>query len=446
VQVGDKQFPFAPNQGKVTNLMDAARSITIVGADQESPSWLRSARSADKSTLPADEMISCQNGLIHWPTRTMSAHTPTYYVHHSVPFAFDAKAPAPTRWLSFLAELWPDDQSSIDTLQEMFGYLISGDTRQQKMFLAVGPKRGGKGTIARVLTRVMGKHNVGGSTLASLATNFGLQDLIGKPVCVISDARIGDKSDGSIITERLLSISGEDLLNVDRKYLEPWSGYLPTRIVILTNQLPRFTDASGALASRFVLLRLSQSFYGRENPALTKELCEELPGIFNWSLDGLQRLRERGRFEQPVASADAMREMEDLASPIGAFLRDRCVLGRGKSIEVEALYKIYVQWCLDNGHKARSVQTFGTELRAARPEIKSERPRVGGERVRRYIGVDRASLDWTADRADQGGDEDEVVLTVRGPELRHSANGNDDEGVPHPEFGHDEFSTLRNRR
>ena len=132
---------------------------------------------------------------------------------------------------------------------------------------------------------MIGRHNVAGPTLASLGTNFGLQDLIGKPVAVISDARIGAKSDASVIAERLLSVSGEDLQNVDRKYKEPWSGYLPTRFfVVLTNELPRFKDASGALASWFIVLMLSRSFYGRENRTLTEELSKELPGIFNWSL------------------------------------------------------------------------------------------------------------------------------------------------------------------
>ena len=55
-----------------------------------------------------------------------------------------------------------------------------------------------------------------------------------------------------IAVERLLSISGEDTLTIDRKYRDPWTGRLPTRFMILTNELPRFTDSSGALASRFV--------------------------------------------------------------------------------------------------------------------------------------------------------------------------------------------------
>ena len=144
----------------------------------------------------------------------------------------------------------------------------------------------------------------------------------------------------------------EDLQNVDRKYLAPWSGYLPTRFVILTNELPRFTDSSGALASRFVVLMLDKSFYGRENPALTEELCAEPPGIFNWALDGLQRLRARGRFKQPDTSEDAIREMEDLASPVGAFLRDRCRVGADLKVETDTLYKAYRQWCLDTGRPA----------------------------------------------------------------------------------------------
>jgi len=329
-------------------------------------------------------------------------------VHHSLPFDFDPDAPAPVRWLAFLDELWEGETETIGALQELFGYLVSGDTRQQKMALLVGPKRAGKGTINRVLTRMIGPHNVAGPTLASLGTNFGLQDLIGKPVAVISDARIGKKSDASLIAERLLSISGEDLQNVDRKYLPPWSGYLPTRFVILTNELPRFTDSSGALASRFVVLMLRKSFYGQERPELTDELCEELPGIFNWALSGLQQLRARGRFLQPTASKEAIQELEDLASPVGAFIRDRCQFGPDRSIEIEELYKVYRQWAEEQGQRASSRQIFGRDLRAARAELKVVRP-WAGDRRRQYVGI---SINESADRADGS----EAVHTVRGPE------------------------------
>ena len=133
---------------------------------------------------------------------------------------------------AFLRDLWSDYKEAIGTLQELFGYLVSGDTRQQKMFLIVGPKRSGKGTIARVARAMLGAHNVAGPTLASIGTNFGLSPLIGRPVAIIADARL-KASDTSVVTERLLSISGEDTLTVDRKYRDPWTGQLPSRIIAL---------------------------------------------------------------------------------------------------------------------------------------------------------------------------------------------------------------------
>ena len=98
-----------------------------------------------------------------------------------------------------------------------------------------------------------------------LANNFGLAPLIDKPLAIISDARLSGRSDQAVIVERLLSISGEDILSVDRKHREPWTGSLPTRFLLLSNELPRLSDASGAMASRFVVLTLRNSFYGRED-------------------------------------------------------------------------------------------------------------------------------------------------------------------------------------
>ena len=61
---------------------------------------------------------------------------------------------------------------------------------------------------------------------------------------------------------------------------------------------------------------------GSENPGLTDELLAEAPAIFNWALEGLDRLRERGYFVTPTSAREAQRHLEDLASPVGAFVRD----------------------------------------------------------------------------------------------------------------------------
>ena len=257
-----------------------------------------------------------------------------------------------------------------------------------KILLVVGPKRGGKGTIARVLTALLGQPNVCAPTLAGLGENFGLAPLIGKQLAIIADARLGSRPDQHTITERLLSISGQDSLTIDRKFREPWTGQLTTRFMIMTNELPRLADASGALASRFTLLTLQRGFYGAEDPGLSERLLTQLPDILNWAVEGRDRLRTRGYFVQPGSSAEAIRDLEDLGSPIGAFLRDQCDIGAGHKVECSRMFEQWKLWCLAQGRDhPGTVQSFSRDLRASVPGLSTEQRREQGARERFYFGV-----------------------------------------------------------
>lgn len=77
-----------------------------------------------------------------------------------------------------------------------------------------------------MIAGLLGVHNCCAPTLSSLTTNFGLQPLVGKQLATVSDARLGTRTDNLVAVERLLSISGEDYITVDRKYQEPWTGKL----------------------------------------------------------------------------------------------------------------------------------------------------------------------------------------------------------------------------
>jgi putative DNA primase/helicase len=219
-------------------------------------------------------------------------------------------------------------------------------------------------------------------------SDFGLAPLIDKPLALVSDARLSDKRDSSIVVERLLSISGEDTITINRKYKDHWTGRLPSRFVILTNELPQLSDSSGAFASRFVALKLTKTFFGREDPLLTDRLVDEATGIFTWALTGLDRLTERGYFVQPASAQETVEELLDLASPIALFVRERCQVGPEHENAIDALYQAWRGWCDRKGYdRPGSIQTFGRDLRAVLPHIKIARPRDDGNRERRYVGI-----------------------------------------------------------
>jgi putative DNA primase/helicase len=417
-----------PASAMVSNHVDALRAAAHLDDAVTVPAWLDHV-----PDLPANEIVACANGLLHLPSLSLIPHTPEFFNLNALDFGFERAAPEPAAWLAFLNQLWPGDRDSIETLQEIFGLCLTGDTSRQKAFLVVGPKRSGKGTIARVLTRLIGADNAVAPTLAALGTNFGLAPLLGKRVAIISDARLGGRADQQAIAERLLSISGEDALTVDRKFRDAWTGRLQTRFLILSNELPRLADASGALASRFIVLVLTNSFYGREDQGLTDRLLAELPGILNWSIAGWCRLSERGYFQQPASAGDAVRQLEDLGSPIGAFLRERCEIGAGFVASPDDLFTTWCSWCQTQGRKEPgNKQSFGRDLRAALPALKTSRPRTDEGRERLYEGirikeipvaVPRAGLDlndpetplwkdpgpqWSADHTIAGNFETEI--------------------------------------
>lgn len=371
--------PWAPNKGKISNLAEALAAITNLSDDLDSGAWIDGR--ADTGLI-----IPCQNGLLELTTRRLVPPTPEFFNVVATPFPYLPDAPEPREWFGFLRSIWPDDPQAIETLQEAFGYVISGRRDLQKVFLLVGPTRSGKGTIANVLTELVGAAHTCGPTLAQLGTNFGLAPLIGKSLGIIPDARMPREVGG--VVENLLMISGQDRMTVDRKNREAWTGRLPIQLVIMSNELPRLPDAAAAIAGRMIVLRMTRSFLGNEDRDLGRRLLIELPGIFLWSLAGLDRLTKRGRFAEPESSIEAVDLLRETASPVGRFLDERCELGSEFSVTTDDLFAAWRTWCATGGRDAvGTVETFARAMYAAAPTVKRAKPRVDGRQVPTYQGI-----------------------------------------------------------
>jgi putative DNA primase/helicase len=163
--------PWSPTRNKIGDLLEALSSLVILSDQFEQPCWING-----RQTGP---IVATSNGLLDVSSKELYPHSPLYFGQVSVPFPYDPKAAKPTKWLDFLDELWPDEPDAVDVLAEWFGYVISGRLDLQKIFVMIGPPRGGKGVIARVETALIGKRNVCGPTLNSLGGEFGLAPLLG---------------------------------------------------------------------------------------------------------------------------------------------------------------------------------------------------------------------------------------------------------------------------
>lgn len=407
-KTGDSEtVAFNPKTSTVNDVAHALRAVCY--ADLPEPQvWIE----PQQGDFPAHEIVAFKNGFLHHPTRTIMPSTDRLFCVSSLDFDYDPSANEPTEWLKFLHSLWPDDPESISTLAEVFGYLLTDDTSQQKMFMLIGPPRCGKGTILRILEALVGYANRVSPSLASLGTQFGLQPLIGKRLAMISDARLSGRADQQPIVENLLRISGEDTITIDRKNMTAWSGKMAIRFVLASNELPAFSDASAALANRFLPFKFNTSFLGKEDHGLTARLLKELPGIVLWALEGLARLNQRGYFQRPSSADELASDLVDQTSPIRAFVDEMCLVGEIYQVDRDELFKAWKKWCEAQGRDhAGTKVSFGRQLSAAFPGVKRSQPRTSGTgseaapsgandgfgtRLNLYAGI-RLRHEWEAD-------------------------------------------------
>jgi len=376
---------FSITPTKVNAVLDELKAATLVDSYNVTlPHWISQA--GDRP--PASGLIVCRNGVLDPVAGRLYPHSDDLLTFNALPFGYDPQAPRPARWGQFLNEVFGDDPEAIGELQKLFAYFLTLDTSQQKIFALIGPKRSGKGTIARTLRELIGPLNVASPSFSSMGRPFGLESLIGKQLAIFPDARIGKTTDKTTVAERLLSISGEDAIAIERKHKADWHGKIGARMLILSNDLPVFGDASGALASRYVVFHTPHSFYGREDTGLTDKLTAELPGILNWALEGLRRLKAGERIVTPASARDLAEEMDHLGSPVKHFVHDCCTIDESGEVGKTELWQAYLNWHIAEGIPGSppSNGVFAKQLKAAFPGLPREyRARLqGGGRESRW--------------------------------------------------------------
>jgi putative DNA primase/helicase len=387
---------FKPNKHAVDQVFDAAQNLAFRQADApEPPTW----EPPYPDDLRPQMCLGVANGILDLATGRLLKPTPRFYARSATAFSYDPDATA-TAWGTFLDSLWdPEAGGDVEqaAFQEWVGYLLTRETKYQKICLLVGPPNAGKGIIVKVLVALLGADNVVSQSLGKLGTPFGLKALLGKTLMTTPDLRLGKNDNVGGIAETMLNISGEDGINVGRKYQDDKQATLGVRLMLVSNMELALADQSGALARRLLPFVLKNSFLGREDVDLLGKLLAELPGILNWALVGLQRLEARrdstGRQIGFVLTPEGRRMLNHISrrgSPVRAFIADACELREDGVTPKSKLLEVFEQWTRDVAEVEphHTEEMFARELRVASGNrIESYKPRLGGLRVPHYKGV-----------------------------------------------------------
>lgn len=294
------------------------------------------------------ELVLFDNGILDLSAGQLHAHGPQYFTTNILPYNYDPTAQCP-QWLAFLLDVFEGDQQRVDLLQEWFGYMLSNDYRHHKIMLLLGASRSGKGTIGRMLERVVGSQNFTGASLHAFASDPFIESLRTKNVAFSGDTeRRVNRSSVDTVIERLKKISGNDAVSFGRKYKSTLTQTLPTRITLAANHVPGLFDDSGALSGRLLVLPFNVSYADREDLSLFNKLAEEVDGVASWALAGLARLSSAGAFTRPLASQVESDFIAETYSPLKLFIDEVCTLGIDSVVWCDDLHDTYHAWAVLN--------------------------------------------------------------------------------------------------
>lgn len=338
-------------------VVDASVSLPVL----ETPdSWIESP-----NTLVVSNGILDLDDLLNDPTRvTLKSHTPLLISTIVLPFAYDPNAKCP-RWQAFLIEILPDAASRL-LLREIFGSCLTNDISWQKFFLFEGIGANGKGVVMIILTKMLGEANVSSIPLELFADTHGLEVTLGKLANIVSEIGELDR----VAEGKLKQFTGGDLMHFNPKYKLPFSAKATAKLIIATNVRPQFRDRSDGLWRRLILLPFPISIPEmNQNRYLAEELAEELPGIFNWAVEGYRALCQRGHFLEPEVCRTAKDEFRRESNPAAMFLQEHCLYDPKTQSVTTVVYGDYERFCIKHGYKPLNDVNFGKIVRRIFPQV-----------------------------------------------------------------------------
>jgi len=329
--------------------------------------------------------LNCSNGTVDLRTGKIRAHDPADFITKMTPLDYASKAKA-ERWRKFLAEVLID-RGVASYAQRAVGYSLTGDQREQCLFVAVGSGANGKGVFYDTIRGAIGPYGATGRPELLIRKRFDAPN--NEDVAMLRAQRLVDVSETgerhALNEEQVKNLTGGDKLKASMKY-QSLNEFEPSHHIHLrTNNKPRVNGNDYAIWRRLKLILfkvrfVSASEYGaivKEAPSrkndptlsvrddtLRDALREELQGVLAWAIQGAIAWWNNGATDlrEPQAVTRAVDDYRSEMDRLGQFLDECCDFAAGESTLVRDLYARYKAWALEKGWKPWADNSFSDYL------------------------------------------------------------------------------------
>ncbi len=334
--------------------------------------------------LDADPwLFNVESGTVDLKNDNLRAHDRADRITKRANVAHDPTATCPT-FEVFLAKVLPSLPLR-QFVQRAIGYSLTGDTREDVIFIAFGPGSNGKTTFMQTMQALMGDYAMQTPT-ETLMVKRG--EGIPNDVARLKGARLvaaAEAEQGKRLAESLIKqLTGGDRISARFLHAE-WFDFDPTfKIWLSTNHKPVIRGTDLGIWRRIRLIPFTVTIPQQErDEALAEKLLAELPGILNWALAGCRDWLQHG-LGLPQEVQEATKSYREEMDILGTWLGDCCVEGINHQAAAAELYASYKRWCEGNGAHPMPQYALGSRLSERGFEAKRGH---GGKRYWRGIGL-----------------------------------------------------------
>ncbi len=320
----------------------------------------------DRDEIEPDNKIPLANGMLDLATLELKSFSPNYFFTYKNPIEFDKEATCPKflEWLKNRLETNGNEEHIWKTniIQEMFGYALLRSVKFQKAFLFEGQRRTGKSTLLDILIEMVGKKNIGSSSLQFLTEDkFAIAYIHNKALNVFAD--LSERALRE--TAMFMMLTGGDSITSAKKRGHAFSFKPITKLVFSCNRIPRTPNKNLAFYRRWIIIKFKNVIPEDDvDVDMKAKLLEELSGILNWSIEGLKRLLENNKFSYPFTEDDVKEMYERGSDSINTFINNMIVEDDNTSITKREVYNSYKEFCKTEELKKENQIKFGRLFKA----------------------------------------------------------------------------------
>ena len=291
------------------------------------------------------------------------------FLKYQLPFEYQPSAPAPI-FYSFLNKVLPDIERQT-ILAEYLAYVFiqPGVLKLEKVLFLYGTGANGKSVFFEIVNALLGKENISSFSLQSLTdqTGYYRASLANKLVNYASEIN------GSLETDFFKQLASGEPVSARLPHGAPFVLTNYAKLIFNGNALPKDVEHTHAYFRRFLIIPFDVTIpEAEQDKELDKKIINnELAGVFNWILGGLERLLKQRKFSKCDAAERKVNDFKKESDTVMLFLEefnyDRDSIN---TVKLSIIHQKYKNYCTEGGFRAVSNRTLADRLRNLGYDVK----------------------------------------------------------------------------